>query len=64
MRDVSCVTCRAWDVPRDRSIGLRESGEEDRHFVGKEILLKGDSVGQDPLAAWMFINGGVMNQAV
>ena len=27
MRDVSCVTCRACDVARDRSIG-RESGEE------------------------------------
>ena len=26
MRDVSCVTCRACDVARDRSIG-RESGE-------------------------------------
>ena len=39
VRDVSCVTCRACDVARDRSIG-RESGEEDRHSVGKEILLK------------------------
>ena len=27
VRDVSCVTCRACDVARDRSIG-RESGEE------------------------------------
>ena len=39
MRDVSCVTCRACDVARDRSIG-RESGEENRHSVGKEILPK------------------------
>ena len=27
VRDVSCMTCRACDVARDRSIG-RESGEE------------------------------------
>ena len=39
VRDVSCVTCRACDVARDRSIG-RESGEENRHSVGKEILPK------------------------
>ena len=36
---MSCVTCRACDVARDRSIG-RESGEENRHSVGREILLK------------------------
>ena len=39
VRDVSCVTCRACDVARDRSMG-RESGEENRRSVGKEILLK------------------------
>jgi hypothetical protein len=39
VRDVSCVTCRACDVARDRSIG-RESEEESRHSVGKEILPK------------------------
>ena len=35
MRDVSCVRRRARQINRARG-----SGEEDRHFVGKEILPK------------------------
>ena len=35
MRDVSCVRRRARQINR-----ARESGEENRHSVGKEILLK------------------------
>ena len=42
VRDVSCVTCRACDVARDRSIGVWIPGVPlaNRHFVGKEILPK------------------------